>query len=157
MLLCVINKQSNPKLFARWLCRRTHAKNLKSKCFIRIPSERWRRYREGKRKRRVSVPRRVVSYMKLLSKEGLMLSITRRKTWKISSKKEPTGMISWISLKEISIRIWSTRLSRRFTMSRESAEHSTIKGNRISKIHGSSRLLLTIRSAQLTTYSTELY
>lgn len=157
MLLCATNKPSNQKLFARWLCRKTHAKNLKSKCFIRIPSERLRKYRERKKKRQVSAPRKVVSSMKLTSKEGLMLSITQRKTWKISSKKEPIGMISWTSLKEISIRIWLIRLFRRFMMSRESAEHSTIKGNRISKMLGSNKLLLMIRSALLITYSTELY
>lgn len=141
MPLCVTNRPLSRKLFARWSCRKTLAKNLKSKCFIRIPLERWMRYREGKRKRQVSGPRRVVSYMKLSNKEGLMLSTTRRETQRLSSKKEPTEVNSWISLKEISIRIWSTRLFRHFTMSRESAEHSTIKGNRISKMHGSNKLL----------------
>ena len=157
MQLCATNKQLNQKSFARWLFRKTHAKNLKSRCSIRIPSEKWRKYRGGKKKRRALALRKVVSFMRHSSKEGLMLSTTRRKTSKILSKREPIGTISLTSLREISIRIWSTRLSKRFTMSRESVEHSIIKGNRISKMHGSNKLLSTIRSALLITYSIELY
>jgi len=157
MQWCVTNKQSNQKSFVRWLNRKIHVRSLKNRCSTRTLSERLKRFREGRRKKQALGPKKAANYMKRLNKGGLKLNNTPRMTLSGWLKRELIGMNSWIDLRRISIRIWSARQFKHFMTSKENARRLITKGNRISKMHGLSRLLLMIRSAQSITYLTELY
>jgi len=73
MLWCAISRLLTLRLFAKWRFKRRPEKNLRSKCSIRILSAKWRKLKEGAKRRLALGLKKAAFSFRLSSRESLRL------------------------------------------------------------------------------------